>query len=432
MFKGIMLAGMAFFMSAAQPLQAASSIETTRPGTFFNVSAFVDTLTLTTLTPDWTYPKAGIQILTPGYKVSQMTPTSAGFYLFSVSDTVPAKITLTGAPGAVDIKLCLNASGSGVSCEVKTVTLTPQRYAYTASGYNNVVYKCRGNVNGTLDRCEPSPVTGAPDWTPESITFATFGETDYAYVASWPDGIVYRCSLTAERALDICTALTPAGAEVYHHASGVSFASVNGTRYAYVADDVEQVFQCALNMDGTFSTCRPATASLPPVWVPSSTTFATVNGVQYAYVASGNGEIYQCGLTGEGLFSPCVVTMPGAGVSEWLPKSVTFATFGGTQFAYVADDGGEVFQCRLTANGRFDACLATPVAGTPDWSPRTVSFETFGGVQYAYVTDFGTATALFGDVYQCTLNAEGRFTSCEPTPAFEIPHWGNLWWTAFH
>lgn len=434
MLKRILLIGVALFLSYGQAIWATNKDTVTRPGSLFKVSVYVGTLTINTTAPNWTYPTAGIKILTAGYSVANSTPSANGFYLFSVSDTIPARITLVGAPGPVSIKLCLKAVGNGFNCETLTVTSARQQYAYVASGFNNVVYQCLTNSDGTLSNCIPSPAFGAPNWIPESITFATVSGIQYAYVASWPDGIVYQCTLDSQGSLATCTALTPSGT-VYTHAAGISFRSINGIQYAYVSDDIANVFQCSLNNNGTFNTCNPTPTLAVPAWVPVSTTFATVNGTQYAYVASDNGNVYQCsinigGLT-NGTFNTCTIT-PTSGAPVWLPKSVTFASFGANQYAYVSDDNGHVFQCSLNSNGTFNLCSTTPTSGVPAWSPRSIAFATFGGTQYAYVTDFGTGISLPGNVYQCTISAGGQFSNCANTPAVGSPNWGNLWWVAFN
>ncbi|VEB38949.1 secreted protein [Legionella sainthelensi] len=435
MIKRILLISIAFFLFYGPSSWAENKGSIIRPGNFFKVSAYVDTLTVTTVTPNWTYPKAGIKILTPGYTVAHINPTNNGYYLFSVSDTVPAKLTLLGPPGTVSAQLCLSGVGKGSSCELQTITVTKQKYAYVASGFNQIVYKCQVNSDGTLSRCEPAHSPGVPSWIPESIAFATVNGIQYAYVASWPNGVVYQCTLNSEGSFDTCNALTPTGT-FYSYAAGITFATINGIQYAYVSDDVANVYQCTLNNDGTFNTCIPTPTASTLGWIPVSTTFATIGGAQYAYVASDNGNLYQCSLNFGGLtngtFNSCTIITPASGSPNWLPKSVTFATFGANAYAYVSDDNGDVFRCSLNSDGTFNQCSETPGAGILDWSPRTVAFETFGGTQYAYVADYGTATSLFGDIYQCTLSAEGKFTSCVPTPVFGVVPWVNLWWVAFN
>ena len=430
MIKRILLIGIALFSFYGQSGWAKNKDLILDPGRFFKVSSYINILTITTTPPGKTYSKAGIKVLTPGYTVANLSPTKDGYYLFSVSDTVPAHLTLLGAPRSVDIRLCLNGVGSTSGCENSSVTIAKQKYAYVATGFNNTVYKCTANSDGTLSSCESTPSSGAPAWTPESIAFATVSGIQYAYVASWPNGIVYQCSLNSNGSFNTCTALTPTGT-VYTAAAGITFATINGTQYGYVSDDDAKIFQCSLNSNGTFNTCNPTPTSGTPTWTPVSTTFATVNRTQYAYVASGNGNVYQCSLNTNGTFNSCSIT-PATGAPTWLPKSVTFATFSGNQYAYVTDDNGKVFQCSLKSDGTFNVCSVTPTSSAPTWNPRAIAFETFGGTPYAYVADYGAGSSEPGNIFQCTLNATGQFVSCVDTPAFGVPSWGNLWWVTFN
>lgn len=431
MIKRILLIGVALFSFCGQSGWAKSKDLILDPGHFFRVSSYINTLTITTTPPGRTYSNAGIKLLTSGYTVANLTPASNGFYLFSVSDTVPASLTLVGAPGSVAIRLCLNGVGSTSGCENSSVTTTRQKYAYVATGFNNSIYKCSANSDGTLTGCVITPSSGAPAWTPESTAFAIVSGVQYAYVASWPNGIVYQCNLNSSNgAFNTCTALTPTGS-VYTLAAGITFATINGVQYGYVSDDDTKIFQCSLNSNGTFNICNPTPTSGTPAWTPASTTFATVNGTQYAYVASDNGNVYQCSLNTNGTFNLCSIT-PATGAPTWLPKSVTFATFSGSQYAYVSDDNGKVFQCSLKSDGTFNVCSITPASSAPLWNPRSIAFETFSGTSYAYVTDFGAGSPEPGNIFQCTLNASGQFVSCVDTPAFGVPSWGNLWWMAFN
>lgn len=431
MIKRILLTTIILFLCWGHSSWAEDKNSSVRPGEFFKVYTYVNKLTINTVTPDWTYPVAGIKVLTPGYTLDQITlPADNGYFLFSVSDTKSASFTLLGAPGPVNIQLCLSGVGTGSTCEIQTVTLTRQKYAYVASGFNNIVYKCPGNSDGELDTCVPAPIFGAPDWTPESLAFATVNGIQYAYVASWPNGTVYKCTLKSEGEFDICTALAPTG-NVYPYASGITFATVNNIQYAYVSDDYKNVYQCSLNNDGTFNACVTTPAASVPDWIPVATTFTKVNGTQYAFIASDNGSVYRCSLNDDGTFNNCAAT-PTSAAPAWLPKSVTFATFGANQFAYVSDYNGTVFKCSLNSDGTFNQCLTTPVLGAPMWNPVSIAFETFNGVQYAYVVDFGSSISLMGNLYQCALNAEGDFTRCDTTPEYGSPSWGNLWSIVFN
>ena len=130
---------------------------------------------------------------------------------------------------------------------------------------------------------------------------------------------------------------------------------------------------------------------------------------QYAYVADFVGNLYQCSLNNDGTFSSCPAPTPPSGVTSWQPAGITFAAFNGSQYAYVADgqSSGAVYQCSLNTSGVLTNCSATP-SGT-NWSPQFIAFATIGGTPFGYVIDANN------DTYACTVNADGSFNSCNQT-----------------
>jgi hypothetical protein len=200
----------------------------------------------------------------------------------------------------------------------------------------------------------------------------------------------------------------------------VSFGTFNGTQYAYVADGNNYaVYRCTLNSDGSLNICSVTPSSGAPNWDPIIVTFATVNGTQYAYVGDYYSNVYYCTLNTNGTFNTCSITPSSGAPSGWGPYGIAFATINGTQRAYVADNfNGNMYECTLNTNGTFNTCSITPSSGAPsNWYPFGVAFATVGGIQYAYVGD------TKGNVYYCTLNADGSFKSCTATPSSGVPNW---------
>ena len=73
-------------------------------------------------------------------------------------------------------------------------------------------------------------------------------------------------------------------------------------QYAYVADNNQLVWQCPLSQDGSFGTCTQTPLPNTTWGGPWKITFATVSGTQYAYVAdcdTNSGDVYQCLLNNE-------------------------------------------------------------------------------------------------------------------------------------
>ncbi len=124
MKKGIIFSGLAFSLFYGQIALAENSIFFSGSGSHFRLSTSFNTLSVLTTTPNRAYPNAGIQILTPGYTVSgNVRPTQDGFYLFSVSDSVPGTMSILGAEGTVNIKICLNGVGKKYTCENQVISI---------------------------------------------------------------------------------------------------------------------------------------------------------------------------------------------------------------------------------------------------------------------------------------------------------------------
>jgi hypothetical protein len=197
-----------------------------------------------------------------------------------------------------------------------------------------------------------------------------------------------------------------------------------GSQYMYVADGgSSSVYQCTFSADGSLNTCV-VTPSTETLGVATAVAFATVNGIQYAYVATNN-KLYQCNVNNDGNFHDCSIITPASGPISWNPIGLTFATINTTQYAYVASAYAAskgVFQCSLDADGGFSSCAATPVVGVPGWQPFNVTFATINTTQYAYVASPDGPVSSKG-VLKCSLNADGSFSSCARTPAVGAPAW---------
>lgn len=97
-------------------------------GLFFHASSTTKSaVTISTIVQNHFYPSARIKINTPGYTLTSpgidCTVTSHEYCLFSVSDTVPAIIGVTGPAGRVSLTLCLNGT-SPLSCQNYNIIIT--------------------------------------------------------------------------------------------------------------------------------------------------------------------------------------------------------------------------------------------------------------------------------------------------------------------
>lgn len=293
-----------------------------------------------------------------------------------------------------------------------SINISPQ-FAYVADSLGNM-YQCSFKSDGTFNTCNTTPASPPAGWTPNGITFGIVNGTRYGYVSDNPHQHVFRCLLNANNAFSSCSnAIAPGSTEPFWVPNGVAFATTNGTQYAYVADSLSQIFKCNLNSSGQFTTC----SGIKPVgitWSPDNITFKTVSGTQYGYVADGLGNVYRCTISSNGAFAACNKTPIVA--PAWVPNGITFATVD-VAHAYVADNSGAMYECGLNADGSFNTCVLTPVAA-PAWTPFASAFAkaNFLQNQIAYVADSS------GRVFDCSLNTNGTFQTCSPTPSV-APAW---------
>jgi trimeric autotransporter adhesin len=279
--------------------------------------------------------------------------------------------------------------------------------------------------NGVFNACTATPSSSAPEWKPRAITFATTTagsiSNQYAYVADATDGHIYKCSLNTTGTVETFNTcgITPSSDEPVWSPQGITLATVNTTQYAYIADSGNaHLWQCALTgsggIDGTSCITTPATGA--PSWQPSGTAFTIVNQTQYAYVADRLSNVWQCPLQSGGTFtnSGCLSMSASSSAAFQTPLGVTFTTVAnGTQYAYVPDGAaGSVWKCSLNVtNGSFASCSQQTPTSITEWTPSAIAFATVTGTQYAYVAD------EMGNTYQCTLNSSGALVTCVKTPA---------------
>lgn len=264
------------------------------------------------------------------------------------------------------------------------------------------------------------------------MTFATVNGTQYAYILE--NGVIY-CSINSNGTFNNCTA-TIAPAHGVNHPNGIAFATFN-QQYAYLADpSSSSLFQCVINTaSGNLSSCAEyADANID---APLGIAFNTDgNGEQFAYIADAATGMVICPMNADGSFKnpPGCATTPSLGTPAWVPYSIAFTTAGGTRYAYVADNGiganlGHVYRCLLNADGTFkdNSCVATPTdtSSFAPWNPYYIAFKTLNGIQYAYVVN--NQSVNIGSIYRCTVdNTTGLLTQdCIMTP--NIPASRDTW-----
>lgn len=143
-------------------------------GLLFNVASNNNSIHITTVKPNHTYPQAGIRITSPGFSLLNSgggcTPNANGYCLFSVSDSSPANIVFNGALNTpFNIILCLNGSAPA-SCQHYTTSNASILYAGTSGG----------NVEISHDNGNTWTATTQPDASAVNAVFVTENGTLYA------------------------------------------------------------------------------------------------------------------------------------------------------------------------------------------------------------------------------------------------------------
>ncbi len=265
--------------------------------------------------------------------------------------------------------------------------------------------------------------------------FATIGGSTFLYSVDENQGTVNQCTLDEDGNLSPCVAMPQILLGATSLPVGIAFLTVNALPYLYVTSaESGSTYQCSIAVggleNGALTGCSPVTGS-PSVDAPYGITFASVNGQEYVYIANAGpgtsaGNVYQCTVNlATGAFSGCAQT-PSSEAPDWIPYAVAFATVNGTQYAYVADNGtdldtGHVYRCTLNIDGSFNLCTPTPVPSPSyNWTPAYLAFQTVYGTQYAYVSNYQGPN---GSSYRCKFDNDGFFTDCKITPKITPPGW---------
>lgn len=172
-------------------------------------------LSIKTTIPNHIYPAAGIKFEEPGYRIAGSTPTKEGYYLFSVSDTDPANLTII-APNppwypSLEAFEHYNSGRTHVFPEatfggsyagnnsVTTVTserryfsgynmsyLDPEHAYIYGGGYGDIP----GSIGAFVARVDPE--TLKPIWYKQLIDTKRNGEWDYpGSMGILADGFIY-------------------------------------------------------------------------------------------------------------------------------------------------------------------------------------------------------------------------------------------------
>jgi hypothetical protein len=305
---------------------------------------------------------------------SGWTSTSSSFTCSAVTTGTGCELSLTYAPaavgsGAVSLTYSYN-DDSGTpktgSVSIPYTAKSPPHLYVTQLGGPSLSY-CVFNVNGTISSCAQTAVgITAP-------TGVVFYGSNFAYVADYnTNNAVYLCNVGLDGTLSGCA---PNGANFQ---TPYQLAISGNTLYA--TNLTGGVTTCAINGDGTLSTCTQSPGTAAGVAASSG----------YAYIGVDSTTVDVCAIGLSGSLSGCTAT---GGFFE--PDGISLS--GG--YAYIANQiNGTVSVCSLNA-GSLSGCMASLVGGQP--TDVVIS----GG--QAYFDD-----ASSGNIDVCSIIAGGALANC--------------------
>ncbi len=216
-----------------------------------------------------------------------------------------------------------------------------------------------------------------------------------------------------------CTALTNSPA--FLETTNVTLQAFNGITYAYVSDYTDKIWQCPLNTStGGFEGACIALTNSTAFIKTSNVTFQSFNGITYAYVAAHTNALWQCPINpATGTFSGSCTALTNTTAFQ-ATFSVNFQSVNGNRYAYVSDLSNTLWQCPInTITGTFSGACVALTNSPAFYQTNNVTFQSFNGSAYAYVSDASDT------VWQCPFNAStgtfnGACTALTNVPAFAL------------
>jgi hypothetical protein len=396
----------------------ASTLTMASSGSLFTVFATGANLNIRSNISGRTYPNAGIKINTAGYSLanpgSDCTMHDNGYCLFSANNASLKTIELSSSPGAVNITLCLNATGP-LSCQsynipsnFHTAYITNYQTSSVTSPLQSTVTKCSIASDGTFSSCSSAGATGLNH--PVGITLNP-AETK-AYITNlWPTGInansVSLCPINSDGNFGSCTDSGAGG--IFNEPTSIAISAFND--FAYITNYGNwTVSKCLINSsNGTFYSCSSTGSGFrsPQVIVINHTqTFAYVSNinsflpVSKCVINSTTKELSSCtdsGNTGVSLFDIGSMTLNNVG-------NMMYFTLNG---ANGPPGDARTGQCPInTSTGDFENCTYS-TENTGDISSSGIALNENDNLAYVV----GTAGFTDSKFYECTISS-GAISTC--------------------
>lgn len=269
--------------------------------------------------------------------------------------TVNSFLYVTNGP---NIQYCAIAISSGAPTPCITIAdpntqITPSHialqhppgtFAYVTNGGGNKVFVCTIDVTLGLTGCTQ---TGDITFTGGTGSVAVNPTNTFAYIATGGSGII-RCAININGTLSSCVPTTVVSLFV----TGISINSA-GT-IAYYSDQVaNSVFACPILSNGLLGVCTNTSGGFT---APFGNTINTSNTVFYVAQGGGTQLVRFCAINAmTGGLSGCTNSTNPTG-SNVFDIATNFAN----TFAYVTTGGANVFYCTFGAGGNLNSCTPQP------------------------------------------------------------------------
>lgn len=407
-------------------------------GLFFNVVSTGSTLTINTLVPKHPQPyqHAGIEILTPGFTLANpgeclTNESPAGMCTFSVSNTAPTVISISGPGGVADVKLCLDGTGPypQKTCQHYKYTSgssLPTQYAYVViSGQEaaliGYILVCPVlNSGASLGPCVPfygNPDPNSSFVSPQGITFNNHGTRAYITNFGTDPASVTTCTADPSTGdLSACSRTSisniPSGGSAHSIQGNVAIDSTN--TYAYVPNFAGNSIKI-YNLDASTKalTTLYDTVTNNTFNGPNSITFNQLGTLAYIANTTGN-SVTVCDVSTDTL-TACTDS---TGV---FPSALSVSFNANGQYAYVAtnySNTSSVMICTVSGKTLSNCADSTQTFHFGSTSGPVGNIFMPSSHSFGYVPNADTNTLSI-----CPIGAHGILGTCNTVtdPQFITP-----------
>lgn len=353
-------------------------------GAFFNVTSSGQIVTISTTVPNHIYPNAGIKVNSSGHNLvsAGCTPYGNGYCLFSVSNTSPKTLTISGSAGKpLNMTLCLNGKGP-LTCQEYSIV---ENFAYVGNeaGSPTSISLCMVSNTGAFSNCQPTPTDGTQALLDGPQVIALNPAATFAYIPNYNNGTIVQCAINSStRTLSGCVTTPTDGTQSNLNGSnGITF-NADGTR-AYISNQFNSnVLLCAVNSStGALSACNSTVFVNQPFGVILNSTES------FAYIVSlGSNNVQKCSV------SASTGTLSGCESSQNVPQPQGVTLNQANTIVYVPNSFGVILFCAVSPQtGAFTICNPTvSVSSAVGFNgPLTLSFSG----KWAYVANFGSTVS---------------------------------------